>query len=265
MTLSEHEITRSMQLVVDTFKEVRSELLAAYGNIAHSSKGNNSPVTELDIKVELMIKDRLAKEYPHIGFQGEETEKVLGVSDAMWVVDPIDGTSSFIHGLPHCTNMAGLVVDGQTVAAVIYHFVTDDLYTARIGKGAYRNGQRISIKNRPLAESIVYTGPFGYNNFYGVIKPYKIGLFAPIGASGYEYTRLAQGNIQGVMKFHSPSQVHDNVPGVLIAQEAGAEVLSFEGEHYTYDTLQFTVGTPNYIEVIKRHREEVAGVLKLPR
>lgn len=261
MPLPQQEIDASMQLIVDTFEELRAELLAHYGNIEHTSKDNSSPVTALDVKVESIIKAKLAKHYPHISFHGEETEDTFGTSNATWVIDPIDGTTCFIHGLPYCTNMAGLVVDGQTVAGVVYQFVTDDLYTAVKGRGAYKNGQRISVKNTRLDDTIVFANSFAYKNIYDVLKKYKIGLFAPIGASGYEYTRLAEGSIQGVVNLRNDAQMHDNVPGVLIAQEAGATISSFEMGEYAYDTLEFIVGSPNFIEVVDRHKDEIKEIL----
>lgn len=261
MPLSPQETESSLNLIIKTFKELRPELMKYYGAVDHIRKDDNSPVTELDVMVESLIKERLAQACPHIGFHGEETEPTEGTSGATWFIDPIDGTSSFVHGLPYCTNMAGLVVDGETVAAVIYQFVTDDLYTARKGMGAYKNGERIAVKNTALNDTVVFAGPFAYSNLYRIFKDYRLGIYAPMGASGYEYTRLAQGNIQGVMKLHSSSQVHDNVPGVLIAQEAGAEVVSFEGEVYTHDALQFVVGSPNFIEVVNKHKAEVADVM----
>lgn len=142
MPLSQQEILGSMQIIIDIFRGFRPELMKSYGNILHESKRDNSPVTHLDVKVETAVKQRLAELYPHIGFHGEETEDTPSQSGALWIVDPIDGTSSFIHGLPYCTNMAGLVVDGQTVASVIYQFPTDELFTAVKGKGAYRNDEK---------------------------------------------------------------------------------------------------------------------------
>jgi len=261
MPLSSSEIQESMTLVIDTFKELRPELMKNYGNIDHISKEDNSPVTRLDVEVETMLKERLAEHFPHIGFHGEETEDTLSSSNSTWIIDPIDGTSSFIHGLPYCTNMAGLVVDGETVAAVIYQFVTDDMYTAAKGGGAFKNGERISIKNTPLDNSLVFSNSFVYMNMYPLMKPHHIGLYAPLGASGYEFTRLAQGSIQGVTKLNCGSQIHDDVPGVLIAREAGAEVESFDGHDYTYETLQLVIGTPNFISFIREHKSEISQII----
>lgn len=263
MPLTQQEIDTSIKLVIDTFKEVRPELMQYYGNVEHVSKDNDSPVTELDVKVETILKQKLAEQFPHIGFRGEETDSVEGSSGAMWVVDPIDGTSCFIHGLPFCTNMAGLVVDGEPVAGIIYEFVTDTLYTAKKGDGAYKNSDRMSIKNQPLNNSVVFASAAAFTKTYKLLGEYKVNSFAPIGASGYYYNRLAEGNIQGVMKLRAVSQVHDNVPGVLIAKEAGAETLSFEGEDYKYDTLQFVIGTPNFIEMARERKSDIENSLKI--
>lgn len=109
MPLPQEKIIASQQLVIDVFKGFRDELMAVYGNVEHDSKGDGSQVTLLDVKVEEALKARLRAAFPEIGFHGEETEDVVGSENALWVVDPIDGTSSFTHGLPYCTNMAGLV------------------------------------------------------------------------------------------------------------------------------------------------------------
>ncbi len=262
MSLQPGEIEASLGTIIDTFKEFRNELLVHFGNIQHSSKSDNSPVTELDVKVETTVKERLAALYPHIGFHGEETEDTVGTSNATWIVDPIDGTSSFIHGLPFCTNMAGLVVDGEIVAAVIYQFVTDELYTAIKGQGAYKNGKRIAIKDTPLNDTLIYSGSFAYKNIYPVLAQYNIGMYAPLGASGYEFICLANGNIQGVMKLGSGSQVHDIVPGALIATEAGARLLSFEGSRYAYTTKQMVACTPTLADTITKHRGDIAAILE---
>lgn len=261
MSVSSTAIRQSQQLVIDVFKGFREELMQSYGKIDHISKGDGSPVTELDIKVEQAIKQRLAEEYPEIGFHGEETEDVVGTVNATWIVDPIDGTSSFVHGLPYCTNMAGLVVDGVTVASVIYQFATDDLYTAIRGEGAYKNGERIYIKNTELDNSIVFAGSFVYRNIYQIFQPHKIGVYAPLGASGYEFTRLAQGSIQGVTKLRCGSQIHDDVPGVLLVQEAGGEIVSFEDDEYDYQTLSFVAATPKLAAVVRESFDDIAKLL----
>lgn len=263
MSVSREVIYQSQQVVVDVFKGFRDELMQAYGKISHNSKGDGSPVTELDIKVEMAIKARLLAEFPEIGFHGEETADVAGTEDATWIVDPIDGTSSFIHGLPYCTNMAGLVVNGETVASVIYQFPTDELFTAIKGEGAYRNGERIHVRNTALNDSIVFAGSFAYRNLYHIFGSHKIGVFAPLGASGYEFTRLAQGSIQAVTKLRCGSMMHDDVPGVLLVQEAGGEIVSFEGEDYAHTTLNFIAASPNVAAVVRGAYDEIGAIAQV--
>jgi fructose-1,6-bisphosphatase/inositol monophosphatase family enzyme len=261
MALSKEIIIQSQQLVIDVFRGFRAELMEAYGSIEHDAKGDGSPVTILDVKVELAIKERLRAEFPQIGFRGEETDDIAGTEDATWIVDPIDGTSSFVHGLPYCTNMAGLVVGGETVAAVIYQFPTDDLYTAVRGEGSYKNGRRIFVKNTELDNSIIFMSSFPYKHLYHFFAPHKIGAFAPLGASGYEFTRLAQGSIQGVTKLRCGSMMHDDVPGVLLVQEAGGEVVSFEGSEYTPQTLSFVAATSNVAKIVREAHDEIATIV----
>lgn len=261
MSLTNTTIRESQQLVIDVFTSFREELMQSYGNIGHDSKGDGSPVTELDLKVETALKDKLLAQYPEIGFRGEETGTAAGTVDATWIVDPIDGTSSFTHGLPYCTNMAGLVVNGVVVACVIYQFVTEDLYTAIRGDGAYKNGERIHIKNTELDDSIVFGGPFVLRSLYSIFNKHKIAVYAPLGASGYEYTRLAQGSIQAVTKLRSYSMVHDNVPGVLLAQEAGAEIISFEAGEYKWDSLSFVAATPNVAQIVRNSYDAMKEIV----
>jgi myo-inositol-1(or 4)-monophosphatase len=261
MTLSAATIRQSQQLVIDVFKSFREELMQSYGTIEHTAKRDGSPVTELDIKIEMALKKQLAEYYPEIGFQGEETDAVPGTADATWIVDPIDGTSSFIHGLPYCMNMAGLVVEGKTVACVLYQFATGDLYTAIRGEGAYKNGKRIAVKNVTLDNSIMFVSSFVYKNLYHLFNAHNIRVFAPLGASGYEFTRLAQGSIQGVTKLHCGAQIHDDVPGVLLVQEAGGEIVSFERDQYDYKTLSFVAGTSNVIVVVRENYYEIKKII----
>lgn len=262
MPLSNAKIHGSLNLIIETFKELRPELMQSFGKIEHMSKSDGSPVTKLDIKVEKIIKQRLSEKFPEIGFRGEETSDTLSTVNATWIVDPIDGTSSFIHGLHYCTNMAGLVVDNEIVASVIYQFSTDDIYTAIKDEGAYKNNEKIHIKNTDLNNSLVFAGSFAYKNLYTLFKSYNIDTYSPLDASGYEFTRLAQGNIQGVTKLRCGSQIHDDVPGVLLVKEAGGEIVSFENDEYRYDTLNFVAGTPNFIDIIKKNENEIRQIIK---
>lgn len=254
---TQQQIIDSHALVIETFKSFRTELMQSYGNIAHDNKTDESPVTQLDIKIEQVLKEKLLAHFPMFGFKGEETEEVVGMHDATWYVDPIDSTISFIHGLPYCSNMAGLVVDGKIVASVIYHFATDEMYTAVKGQGAYKNGERIRVNDTTLDSSVVFADAFSYANLYRFYAPDRVRFYAPLGATGYFLTRIAQGSIQGACYLKANIKPHDVIPGALLVFEAGGEVASFTGEPFDYMCTRFMIGTKSILTLTARYVDEI--------
>lgn len=257
---TQQEIKDSHKLIIDVFKEFRQELMQAYGNVEYSTKSDSSQVTELDVKIETVLKNRLLEKFPAFGFKGEETESVEVNHNATWFIDPIDSTISFIHGLPYCSNMAGLIVNGEIVASIVYHFVTDELYTAFKGEGAYKNGNRIYIKNTSLNNSCVFTDAFSYKNIYQFYATERVKFYAPIGATGYFLTRLAQGSIQGVCYLRANIKQHDIVPGMLIALEAGGCIIPFTDSKINHDCFQFMIGTDNICDLTKNHLLDIREI-----
>lgn len=251
MSLTHQEVTTAQDLILDTFKGFRSDLLAVYGNVEYTHKDDRSTVTEWDVRVESTLQDALQKAYPEIGFQGEESGK-SGNETTYWLVDPIDGTNSFIRGLPFCTNMAALVHDGTVIAAVIYDFVNDDSYMAQKGDGAYKNGERISVNaNREPKDFFAYS--LGRKNFAllnEATKSLGIRLHLPVGAAGNAYIHIATGAIDGLFVLNTREGLHDNAPGLLLAEEAGAQVLSYDGKEGVYRS-ELIVGSPKLIDLIE--------------
>ncbi len=247
------EHRESSRLVRETFRSFRDELMASYGSAEYVYKSDHSQVTELDLKIEKTLKQLLANSFGDLGFLGEETGDSRKIGQPYWVVDPIDGTSSFIRGLPNCTNMAALVQDGQPVIGIIYDFVTDRMFEAYKGQGAYVDGQRISIHDRPIDQAALYIQslsalPPALRN---ELRTRETELYRPIGASGHAYTLLAEGKIDGYVLLGSKKSIHDNAPGVLIACEAGAELFVPNGEVWTVESSDFICATPSVVRAAK--------------
>lgn len=263
MTIDRQTIVESQQLVIDVFKGFRQELMAAYGKIEHSRKADLSPVTELDIKVEQVLKDKLARVYPEFGFQGEETGK-SGNDRQFWLVDPIDSTASFIRGLPNCTNMAALIEDGQTIAAVIYDFVGDILYTAIKGEGAYRNQRAIHVATgRSPGDLSVYSlSGYKFDALLTVTLRAGMKCFYPIGAAGHDYVMVAEGKIDGVVAFTGRTSAHDNAPGLLLVVEAGGKITSFDNQNDIYIN-KFIVGSPQVAQLAERYQADFRSLISL--
>ena len=251
MTLDDQQVIDSQALIVDIFKGFREELLSAFGSAEFTRKSDASQVTVWDLKVENALSTALLEAFPEIGFQGEETGK-KGNEDTYWLVDPIDGTSSFIRGLPFSTNMAALVVDGRVIAAVIYDFVNDYLYTALKGKGAFKDGQPIKVNNdRQPGGLVMYSltrQKFGH--LQEAMDEIGIRLLLPMGAAGHHYVMLAEGKIDGVLVLNSTNGLHDNAPGLLLVEEAGAALLPYDNNEGVF-RKEFIVGSPSVIELIE--------------
>lgn len=254
MSIDHQKIVDSQRLVVEVFKGFRSELISAYGNIGYKYKADTTQVTELDIKVEQNLKHSLALAYPEFGFQGEETGK-SGNSHQFWLVDPIDGTSSFIRGLPFCTNMAALIVDDQPVAAVIYDFIRDILYTALKGEGAYKNDQPIHVNdNRSAGNLSIYSlSGHRFDDLRTLMQAVGVKCYYPVGAAGHEYVMLAEGKIDGVAVFNTKTSAHDNAPGLLLVTEAGGRVESFDGQNDIY-IHEFIAGTLAISNIVRQQQ-----------
>ena len=129
------------------------------GEIA--SKGDNDFVTEADHKAEAVIMDVIERNYPDHAFLAEESG-TIGESDTVWVIDPIDGTTNFIRGIPHFCVSIACQVKGVVEHAVIYDPVKDELFTADRGAGASLDGKRIRVtRTTRLRQALLATG-FAY-------------------------------------------------------------------------------------------------------
>lgn len=251
MTSDDQQVVDAQQLVTEVFRGFRDELLSVFGNVEHTRKSDSSPVTVWDVKVEETLKARLVENFPDMGFEGEETG-ASGNRETYWLVDPIDGTSSFIRGLPFTTNMAALVHDGHVIAAVIYDFVNDVMYTALKGKGSFKDGRPMTLNTiRKPGNLVVYSltrTKFGL--LQEALVELGIRLLLPMGAAGHDYIMLAEGKIDGVIVLNSATGLHDNAPGLLLVEEAGGVLLPYDDKKGVY-RHEFIVGSPTVIDAIE--------------
>lgn len=245
-------VTDSQAVVADVFKGLRKDLLKAYGNIERMQKADHSSLTVWDTKIEETLRAKLKEAFPTLGFEGEETGH-SGDEKTYWLVDPIDGTSSFIRGLPYCTNMGALVHEGHVLAAVIYDFVNDVLYTARKGQGAFKDDKKIHINTtRQLGNLVLYSflrHKFGH--LQEALKELHMRGLLLMGGAGHTYAMLAEGKIDGIVCLTAKMGLYDNAPGMLLVEEAGAKVLSYDDE-VGVNRREFIVGSPLVVDTIER-------------
>ncbi len=217
-----------------------------------SQKQVNDFVTEVDHASEETIIETLLTAYPGHAIWGEETGRTRGAqdSDHVWIIDPLDGTTNFIHGFPvYCVSIA-LAVKGKVEQAVIYDPSRNDLFTATKGRGAYMNERRIRVSKRTmLSQCLISTGfPFrqgdnfpAYLAMMSDIMQRTAGLRRP-GAAALDLAYVAAGFTDGF--FETGLSPWDVAAGSLLVTEAGGLVGNFTGESDFLEQKECLAGAP---------------------
>lgn len=202
------------------------------------TKSPNDFVTEVDQAAERLVIETLLGAYPKHGILAEESGDKHGTqgSDFVWIIDPLDGTTNFIHGYPFYAVSIGLAVKGQIQQAVVYDPVHNDLFYASKGRGAFLNDRRLRVSKRTrMAESLIGTGfPFRrgddfkrYMEMFSLISQNCAGLRRP-GAAALDLCYVAAGYCDGF--FETGLSPWDVAAGSLLVTEAGGLVGNFSGD-----------------------------------
>src|SRR5436305_7455563 len=152
-----------LNVMIKAARKAGRTLKRDFGEVAHlqvSLKGPANFVTAADRRAEETLREELTRARPGYGFLGEESGRHEGSDKThTWIVDPLDGTSNFLHGIPHFAIAIALEREGTIVAGLVYNPANDDLYTAERGKGAFLNDQRLRVAGRKrLADAVVVCG-----------------------------------------------------------------------------------------------------------
>ena len=192
-------------------------------------------VTEMDRRVEALIIDAIRADFPGHAILSEERGRVGGPSAHRWIIDPLDGTTNYAHGIPvFCVSIA-LEVDGQSLLAVVYDPNLDECFVAERGKGAWLNGQRLSVSETPvLNESLLATGfPYSIRESPGN----NLAQFAAfslrcqgvrrMGSAVLYFCYVAAGRLDGYWELRLGPW--DVAAGGLMVEEAGGRVTNLDG------------------------------------
>ncbi len=218
--------------VCETAARRAGELAAARfrTDVEVSLKGRANVVTDVDLASERLILDYVGREYPDFGILSEESEPVPGAAPYTWVVDPIDGTRNFAEGIPHFCVVVAIAAGDEVVAGVTYDPVRDELFAAQKGQGAYLNGQRIRVSDRADLGDGVLGFDLGYD--FGSAKLLlemaagiwpRTQAYRLMGSSALSIAYTACGRID--LYFHHSLSSWDIASGILLAREAGGQVL----------------------------------------
>lgn len=204
------------------------------------SKGANDFVTKVDRASEQRIIDGLRKRYPDHSFLGEENGLVEGQGegkDYVWVIDPLDGTTNFIHGVPHFALSIALRIKGQLEVAVVLDPIRKEEFTAARGRGAQLNGRRIRVTNRTRLEGALLATGFPFRPDQNRIFDAYINMFSDFakatagirraGAASLDLAYVAAGRYDGFWEFGLSEW--DVAGGALLVTEAGGLIGDMKG------------------------------------
>ncbi len=234
------------------------------------AKGTNDFVTNIDLKAEEIIIETLRKSYPDHSIVSEECGDLPGKdSDYQWIIDPIDGTTNFVKGIPHFAVSIALKVKGKLDQAVIYDPIRGDLFTASRGKGAQMNNVRIRVKaHKELAGTIIATGfPYKFKHHTDAY----LGMFTNIfkksadirraGSAALDLAYVASGRVDGF--FEIGLKPWDTAAGELLVIEAGGLVTDFVGGHNHSQSGNIVAGSPRLLkELLTEMRPHLTPSLK---
>jgi myo-inositol-1(or 4)-monophosphatase len=238
---------------------LRSEL---HGRRRIAFKGTpTNLVTEMDARAEALIVERLRAAFPDDAILAEEGGALAGGSARRWLIDPLDGTTNYAHGLPIFSVSIGLAVEGRMALGVAYDPNADDLYVAERGAGAWLGDQRLAVSTTAtLNESLLVTG-FPYNlrqtpdNNLAEFTAFTLRVQAVrrMGSAVLYLAHVAAGRVDGYWELRLGPW--DVAAGALLVEEAGGRVTNLEGGPLDLDA-------PSVVASNGRIHDEMLAVLK---
>lgn len=205
-------------------------------NLQVSLKGPGDYVSQADRRSEKVVREELLKARPTYGFLGEESEEIKGTDGAhRWIVDPLDGTTNFLHGIPLFAVSIGLERAGEIVAGVVYNPATDELFTAEKGGGAFVNDRRLRVSaRRSLSDAVIGCGvPHlgrGMHGRFLVQLRHVMGEVAGIrrfGSAALDLAYVSAGRLDGF--WEEGLEPWDVAAGLILIREAGGFTSDLSG------------------------------------
>lgn len=252
-----------IQVMVGAVRKGCKGVARDFGEITElqvSKKGPGDFVTAADKRVEAALFEELLRVRPGYGFLGEEQGEIHGSDKThRWIVDPIDGTTNFMHGIPHFACTVALEREGEIVAGVTYNPILNDLYWAEKGKGSYHNDRRLRVSQRKaFDEALIATGaPFigkpGHAQFLKELHQImqRTAGIRRNGACSLDLAYVASGQFDGY--WERGLKPWDMAAGILLISEAGGKVTAVDSDQSPLLTNDLVCGNPDiYPQLVEK-------------
>ena len=214
-------------------------------NLQVSKKGPKDFVTKTDKRVEKILIEELSKTKKNYSFITEETGKILNKNrDVFWVIDPIDGTINFLHGIPHFAISLALQIENEIKSGIIYDPIKNEIFYAEKDNGSYINNNRIRVSNKSNLEECLFA-----SNSDGLKSIYPKLNLRNTGCAALDLAYVGCGRLDGY--FHNKINLWDVAAGKIIIEEAGGKVNNISS--FNINEIDIRAGNPNiYDKMLKK-------------
>lgn len=228
-------------------------------NLQVSRKGPADFVSVADVKAENILRRELSRARPGFGFLMEESGAVAGDDPShRWIVDPLDGTTNFLHGIPHFAISIGLERDEAIIAGVVYNPISDEMYWAEKGQGAFLNDRRLRVSAREslsdavLATGIPHLGRGDRGGFLAVLDDVmtKVAGLRRFGCASLDLAYVASGRCDGF--WEAGLDAWDVAAGAILVREAGGYVTNYKGGDAIFADREIIAGNDRMHESLRK-------------
>ena len=212
-------ISSNLNLMIKAAEKASKSVIRDFGELEKlqvTKKGPRDFVTKTDKHVEKILIEELSKTKKNYSFLSEEIGKIENRDkENTWIIDPIDGTTNFLHGIPHFAICIALLFKREIISGLIYDPIKDEMFYAEKDKGAYLNNQRLRVSEKNSIEECLFSSNHEGVKFSNLNMRYS-------GCSALDLAYVASGRLDGF--FHNKINIWDVAAGVLLVQEAGGIV-----------------------------------------
>tara|TARA_B100000886_G_scaffold332233_1_gene284712 strand:- start:70 stop:816 length:747 start_codon:yes stop_codon:yes gene_type:complete len=238
-----NSISSNLNLMIKACEKASKIIIRDFGeleNLQVSKKGPKDFVTKTDKRVEKILVEELTKSKKNYSFITEETGLILNnKKDIFWIIDPIDGTTNFLHGIPHFAISVALKKDDEIVSGLIFDPIKNEIFYAEKNCGSYFNNNRIRVsKKTDLEECLFASNNEGVKSIYPKLNTRNTGCAA------LDLAYVGCGRLDGY--FHNKINLWDVAAGKIIIEEAGGKVNNIED--YNINDINIRAGNPNIYE-----------------
>ena len=216
-----NSISPHLNIMIKACEKASKTIIRDFGEIENlqvAKKGPRDFVTKTDKRVEEILINELSKAKKNFSFLTEESGKIENNDkDKIWIIDPIDGTTNFLHGIPHFAISIALKIESELISGLIYDPIKSEIFFAEKYNGSYFNNQRIRVSNKNNLEDCLFSSDsYGLKNIYPKLNMRNSGCTA------LDLAYVGSGRLDGF--FHNSINLWDIAAGLLIVEEAGGNI-----------------------------------------